>query len=226
MKRASCSNRKRAKNLPRSLDKRRKIWVLTSPKHRSVLNHKFHCSFAYGNITSFRVVIGGPSAEEARAIREAVANASTLEEVERLNQMLRAGIVPGKAPAKNGKTNGKIKFEMLLKSLNIITCEKFLILQDKKWKKKRKRTSLWVNYNGTYINGYYATWMSLLHFFFVIKKGMQVEKTEKRLLYFMMHAGSLITTQRVRVVAWLRSLSDFCVDLCQLVSSANKIIGY
>lgn len=53
---------------------------------------------------------GGPSAEEARAIREAVANASTLEEVERLNQMLRAGIVPGKAtPAggtKNGKSNG------------------------------------------------------------------------------------------------------------------------
>lgn len=57
------------------------------------------------------VVIGGPSAEEARAIREAVANASTLEEVERLNQMLRAGIVPVKAPAKNGKTNGNLKCE-------------------------------------------------------------------------------------------------------------------
>ena len=46
---------------------------------------------------------GGPSIEEARAIREAVANATTLEEVERLNQMLKAGIVPGKAaPTKNG----------------------------------------------------------------------------------------------------------------------------
>ena len=50
--------------------------------------------------------LGGPSAEEARAIREAIANASTLEEVERLNQMLRAGVVPGKATqAKNG-SNG------------------------------------------------------------------------------------------------------------------------
>jgi len=49
---------------------------------------------------------GGPSAEEARAIREAVANASTLEEVERLNQMLKAGIVPGKSTsAKNGTSN-------------------------------------------------------------------------------------------------------------------------
>lgn len=54
--------------------------------------------------------IGGASAEEARAIREAVANASTLEEVERLNQMLRAGVVPGKAtksPSKNGNANGE-----------------------------------------------------------------------------------------------------------------------
>lgn len=64
-------------------------------------------------MTWFDVIIGGPSAEEARAIREAVANASTLEEVERLNQMLRAGIVPGKAPAKNGKTNGNLKSESL-----------------------------------------------------------------------------------------------------------------
>ncbi len=54
--------------------------------------------------------VGGASAEEARAIREAVANASTLEEVERLNQMLRAGVVPGKATqgsSKNGNANGK-----------------------------------------------------------------------------------------------------------------------
>lgn len=53
---------------------------------------------------------GGASAEEARAIREAVANASTLEEVERLNQLLRAGVVPGKATqgsSKNGNANGK-----------------------------------------------------------------------------------------------------------------------
>ncbi len=55
--------------------------------------------------------VGGASAEEARAIREAVANASTLEEVERLNQMLRAGVVPGKATqgsSKNGNANGKV----------------------------------------------------------------------------------------------------------------------
>jgi hypothetical protein len=50
--------------------------------------------------------LGGPSAEEARAIREAIANASTLEEVERLNQMLRAGVVPGKAAAAKNGSNG------------------------------------------------------------------------------------------------------------------------
>ncbi|EFX71324.1 hypothetical protein DAPPUDRAFT_60299 [Daphnia pulex] len=52
----------------------------------------------------------GKNTNEARAIREAVANASTLEEVERLNQMLRAGVVPGKATqgsSKNGNANGK-----------------------------------------------------------------------------------------------------------------------
>ena len=53
--------------------------------------------------------VGGASAEEARAIREAVANASTLEEVERLNQMLRAGVVPGKATQASSKNgNGKV----------------------------------------------------------------------------------------------------------------------
>ena len=65
-----------------------------------------HC-FQYGfklYLTSF-FFIGGPSAEEARAIREAVANATTLEEVERLNQMLKAGIVPGKS-SRDTKRNG------------------------------------------------------------------------------------------------------------------------
>jgi hypothetical protein len=52
--------------------------------------------------------IGSASAEEARAIREAVANATTLEEVERLNQMLKAGIVPGKPGTKKSKSNGKL----------------------------------------------------------------------------------------------------------------------
>ncbi|XP_077981040.1 U2 small nuclear ribonucleoprotein A'-like [Glandiceps talaboti] len=44
---------------------------------------------------------GGPSAEDVAAIREAIANAKTLEEVERLNQMLRTGQVPGKEKNKS-----------------------------------------------------------------------------------------------------------------------------
>lgn len=64
-----------------------------------------NCIYFYYN----KLFKGGASAEEARAIREAVANASTLEEVERLNQMLRAGVIPGKSTqGKNGKANGII----------------------------------------------------------------------------------------------------------------------
>ncbi|XP_046669983.1 U2 small nuclear ribonucleoprotein A' [Homalodisca vitripennis] len=39
----------------------------------------------------------GPSAEELWKIREAISNASSLEEVERLNRLLQAGQIPGKA---------------------------------------------------------------------------------------------------------------------------------
>lgn len=40
--------------------------------------------------------ITGPSAEELWKIREAIASASSLEEVERLNRLLQAGQIPGK----------------------------------------------------------------------------------------------------------------------------------
>ncbi|XP_014669701.1 PREDICTED: U2 small nuclear ribonucleoprotein A'-like [Priapulus caudatus] len=48
----------------------------------------------------------GPTPEEVAAIKEAIANATTLEEVERLSQMLKSGQIPGKGklhPEKNGK---------------------------------------------------------------------------------------------------------------------------
>ncbi|KAG8240386.1 hypothetical protein J437_LFUL002528 [Ladona fulva] len=38
----------------------------------------------------------GPAQEDVRKIREAIARASSLEEVERLNRLLKAGIVPGR----------------------------------------------------------------------------------------------------------------------------------
>ncbi|XP_054274900.1 U2 small nuclear ribonucleoprotein A'-like [Macrosteles quadrilineatus] len=47
----------------------------------------------------------GPSAEELWKIREAIANASSLEEVERLNRLLQAGQIPGRGggPSKDSK---------------------------------------------------------------------------------------------------------------------------
>ena len=37
----------------------------------------------------------GPSAEDTRLIKEAIARATSLQEIERLNQILRSGAVPG-----------------------------------------------------------------------------------------------------------------------------------
>lgn len=44
--------------------------------------------------------------QDAAAIREAIAKATTLEEVERLNQMLKSGQIPGKVAAPSQQTNG------------------------------------------------------------------------------------------------------------------------
>lgn len=49
----------------------------------------------------------GPSPEDVAAIKNAIANARTLEEVERLNQILKTGQVPGQdAPAKRNQQRG------------------------------------------------------------------------------------------------------------------------
>ncbi|ESO92360.1 hypothetical protein LOTGIDRAFT_120927 [Lottia gigantea] len=48
-----------------------------------------------------RGVSNGPSKEEIESIKKAIANAKSLDEVERLNQMLKSGQVPGK------EVNGK-----------------------------------------------------------------------------------------------------------------------
>lgn len=82
-------------------------------------------------------LLGGASAEEAKAIREAVANASTLEEVERLNQMLRAGIVPGKTNNQTKTTNGK----NLIKKLFSYLC--YFEVFAKVTPKKRKKMKQW-----------------------------------------------------------------------------------
>ena len=37
----------------------------------------------------------GPTAEDTRLIKEAIARATSLQEIERLNQILRSGAVPG-----------------------------------------------------------------------------------------------------------------------------------
>lgn len=58
-------------------------------------------TFVPGQPIAGRAASAGPSKEDIDAIRTAIANAQTLEEVERLQQMLQAGQVPGKVA--NGK---------------------------------------------------------------------------------------------------------------------------
>ena len=108
-------------------------------------------------INSLSLTTGGPSAEEARAIRDAVANATTLDEVERLNQMLKAGIVPGKQnqSANGSKSNGtlthslhhclNISFSTTTNScINLINTTTLSYLSKvKTWKKKMMTMSLW-----------------------------------------------------------------------------------
>ncbi|XP_070562712.1 U2 small nuclear ribonucleoprotein A'-like [Ptychodera flava] len=58
---------------------------------------------------------GGPSQDDIAAIREAIANAKTLEEAERLSQILRTGQVPGrekKRPEGSGAAGGSEVEEM------------------------------------------------------------------------------------------------------------------
>ena len=52
-------------------------------------------------------VIAGLTPDQVRNIKAAIARATTLEEIERLNQMLRTGQIPGDEKALAG-TNGKI----------------------------------------------------------------------------------------------------------------------
>ncbi|XP_076371376.1 U2 small nuclear ribonucleoprotein A'-like isoform X1 [Tachypleus tridentatus] len=54
---------------------------------------------------------GGPSASDIEAIKTAIAKATTLEEVERLNQMLKSGQLPGKELLKMNQTSGGRKNE-------------------------------------------------------------------------------------------------------------------
>lgn len=51
-------------------------------------------------------VAAGPSPAEIQAIKDAIANAGSLEEIERLNQMLKAGQIPGKQLSNNNRAVG------------------------------------------------------------------------------------------------------------------------
>ncbi|XP_046550264.1 U2 small nuclear ribonucleoprotein A'-like [Haliotis rubra] len=53
----------------------------------------------------------GPSREEIESIKRAIASAKTLEEVERLNQMLKTGQVPGKENVPAKKSRGDVEEE-------------------------------------------------------------------------------------------------------------------
>lgn len=55
---------------------------------------------------------GGPSKEDIDAIKRAVANATTLEEVERLNQMLRSGQIPSSKGDKSAQPTDNEQEEM------------------------------------------------------------------------------------------------------------------
>ncbi|CAL1541396.1 unnamed protein product [Lymnaea stagnalis] len=47
------------------------------------------------NLTPVRQIPTGPTKQDVAAIRKAIANAQTLEEIERLNQLLKSGQIPG-----------------------------------------------------------------------------------------------------------------------------------
>lgn len=51
--------------------------------------------FTPGEVESNENVKSGPTAEQIEAIKDAIAKASSLEEIERLNQALRSGYIPG-----------------------------------------------------------------------------------------------------------------------------------
>lgn len=56
----------------------------------------------------------GLSEQEIRKIREAIANAGSLEEVERLQRLLQSGQIPGQDNAENGKIIVFSVFYMIL----------------------------------------------------------------------------------------------------------------
>lgn len=55
----------------------------------------------------FVFVLAGPSAEDLWKMREAIAKATSLEEIERLNRLLQAGQIPGKKSSNASSNNGK-----------------------------------------------------------------------------------------------------------------------
>ena len=62
----------------------------------------------------------GLTPDQVKNIKEAIAKASTLEEIERLNQMLRTGMIPGdekKKQQQQGNKGEKIKEETFFKCL-------------------------------------------------------------------------------------------------------------
>ncbi|KAK3730698.1 hypothetical protein RRG08_041478 [Elysia crispata] len=64
-------------------------------------------------LTPSRPVPSGPSKSDVAAIRKAIANAKTLEEIEHLNQMLKTGQVPGQdiTPSRPSQTREAAKVE-------------------------------------------------------------------------------------------------------------------
>ena len=69
------------------------------------------CALVFGLEYSFCCVFS--KSEFHDILQEAISKATTLEEVERLNQLLKAGQIPGKAPPP--QTNGNAQVEGVLR---------------------------------------------------------------------------------------------------------------
>lgn len=71
-------------------------------------NHTHTHSFTHTNILPFCSTVPTASAEDVQRIRDAIKNATSLQEVERLTRILQSGNIPENLNAENGNGNGKI----------------------------------------------------------------------------------------------------------------------
>lgn len=93
---------KKGKEIQKEISKRAKTFVPGGNLPNVAKSKGTYAKFASNHFTEFERRSLGLSDQEIRKIREAIAKASSLEEVERLQKLLQAGHIPGQE-AHNGQ---------------------------------------------------------------------------------------------------------------------------